>query len=375
MNTMKGRRFIRITIIVFSLFILVSFAVAFLLTKKDVPPVNEIEAARELISEAYDSKADYYSEDLLNRSENYYDSAMICWQNENKKIIFTRDYSRIKKYARQSAEFANKARDRSMAHNSGQRIKMRDRLDDLRHEIEDFNSVYDRFPVPQSARTEYSKGNLLYSEAEQHFAEGDYILCEKNIADAGVSIYNCYRKTMDYLKNYFANYSTWQQWAWNAIDSSIQTQSSVILIDKFSRNLFIYQNGMLMNKFHIELGANWIGDKRYAGDKATPEGFYMVTEKLNSSKTKFYKALLLNYPNEIDLQSFNTEKQNGTIHASTEIGGAIEIHGQGGVGSDWTNGCIALRNRDMDVVYECSYPGTLVTIVGSLKSFDEIMKN
>jgi hypothetical protein len=373
--TTKGRRFIRIIVIVFSLFILLSFGIAYLLTKKDIPPVNEIETARELISDAYDSEANYYSIDLLNRSENYYDSAMICWQNENKKIFFARDYSRIKKYARQSAEFANKARDRSIAHNSGQRIKMRDRLDDLKHEIDDFNSVFERIPLPQTARLEYSKGNLLYSEAEQHFADGEYVLCEKKIADAGVSIYNSYRKTMNFLKNYFEGYTTWQQWAWNAIDSSILTQSSVILVDKFSRYLFIYQNGILTKTFHVELGANWIGDKRCAGDKATPEGFYRVTEKLDSRRTKFYKALLLNYPNEKDLESFNMERQNGTLHESTDIGGAIEIHGEGGVGSDWTNGCIALRNSDMDIVYGYSSTGTLVIIVGSLKSFDEIIKN
>jgi L,D-peptidoglycan transpeptidase YkuD (ErfK/YbiS/YcfS/YnhG family) len=300
---------------------------------------------------------------------------MIYWQNENNKIFFTRDYTKIKKYARQSAEFANQARDRSMAHNSSQRNKMRDRLEDLKHEIDDFDSVFDRFPLPQEVRLEYSKGNALFSEAEQYLAEGDYVLCEKKISDAGVSIYNSYRKTMNYLKDYLDNHPTWQQWAWNAIDSSIQTQSTVILVDKFSRNLFIYQNGILTNTFHVELGANWIGDKRYAGDKATPEGFYKVTEKLNNSKTKFYKALLLNYPNETDLESFNMERQNGTIHPSTEIGGAIEIHGQGGVGSDWTNGCIALKNSDMDIVYGCASSGTMVTIVGSLKSFDEIMKN
>ena len=371
----KGRRFIRIIVIVFSLFILFGFGIAFLFTKKEIPPVNEIETARELISKAYDSGANYYSFDLLNRSENYYDSAMIYWQNENNKIFFTRDYTKIKKYARQSAEFANQARDRSMAHNSSQRNKMRDRLEDLKHEIDDFDSVFDRFPLPQEVRLEYSKGNALFSEAEQYLAEGDYVLCEKKISDAGVSIYNSYRKTMNYLKDYLDNHPTWQQWAWNAIDSSIQTQSTVILVDKFSRNLFIYQNGILTNTFHVELGANWIGDKRYAGDKATPEGFYKVTEKLNNSKTKFYKALLLNYPNETDLESFNMERQNGTIHPSTEIGGAIEIHGQGGVGSDWTNGCIALKNSDMDIVYGCASPGTMVTIVGSLKSFDEIMKN
>jgi len=138
--------------------------------------------------------------------------------------------------------------------------------------------------------------------------------------------------------------------------------------------LYLYLNGILIKKFKIELGPNWIGDKRLEGDMATPEGFYFVKEKLDSRKTKFYKALLINYPNEKDLENFNQEKQNGTLHSSARIGGAIEIHGAGGEGRDWTNGCVALRNCDMDTLFAYSSPGTMVTIVGSLKPLDKILK-
>ena len=370
----KDRRILKILIVVFSFIILISFTVVFLFKKQVTPPVDEMEAARDLIFEAWTSGADQHSFDLLKESENYYDSAMLCWQNENEKIFFKRDYNRIRKYALKSAEFADKARDRTIAQNSGQKIKLREKLDNLKKEIEDFNSVYHRLPLPQSAKAEYSKSNLYYSEAERYLADGQNVLCEKKIVDAGIAIYNSYRKTIAYLSDYFESHSEWQQWAWNTIDSSIQNEASVIIVDKFSRKLFIYQNGLLMNTFQVELGANWIGDKKREGDKATPEGFYTVTEKLDGRKTRFYKALLLNYPNENDVESFSLEKQNGTIHESARIGGAIEIHGQGGVGIDWTNGCIALKNSDMDIVYAYASPGTMVTIVGSLKSFNEILK-
>jgi hypothetical protein len=370
----KDRKFVKILIVVFSFIILISFTVAFLFKKQGTPPVDEMQAARDLIFEAWSSGADQHSFDLLKESENYYDSAMLCWQNDNEKIFFKRDYKRIRKYALQSAEFADKARDRTIAQNSGQKIKLREKLDNLMKEIDDFNSVYHRFPLPQSAKVEYSKSNLYLSEAERYLADGQNVLCEKKIVDAGIAIYNSYRKTIAYLADYFESHSEWQQWAWNTIDSSIQKESSVIIVDKFSRKLFIYENGLLMNTFQIDLGANWIGDKKREGDKATPEGFYTVSEKMDSRKTRFYKALLLNYPNENDIQSFNLEKQNGTIHKSTRIGGLIEIHGLGGVGIDWTNGCIALKNSDMDIVYAYSSPGTMVTIVGSLKSLNEILK-
>jgi hypothetical protein len=280
----------------------------------------------------------------------------------------------IRKYARLSAEYADKARNRTIAQNSGQKVKLREKLDNLKNEIDDFNSVYNRIPLPQSVSKEYSKGNLFYTEAEQYFTEGKNILCEKKIVDAGISIYNAYRKTIGYLRDYFKGYPEWQQWAWNTIDSSITKESSVIIIDKFSRDLYIYLNGILIKRYKVELGPNWIGDKRQEGDMATPEGFYIVKEKLDCRKTKFYKALLINYPNEEDLENFNQDKQNGTLHPSARIGGAIEIHGAGGIDRDWTDGCVALRNSDMDTVFAYSSPGTMVTIVGSLKPLDRILK-
>ena len=371
----RGRKYISILISIISFLVLTGFVIVLILSRQVTPPVDEMEKARKLIFEAWNSGAEEHSMELLKMSENYYDSAMNCWQNEKQKLFFTRDYSLIRKYANQSAEYADRAKDRSVAQNSGQKIKLREKLNNLKHEIDDFNSVYYRFPLPQSVRTEYSRGNMLYSEAEQHFAEGQNILCEQKIVDAGISIYNSYRKTIDFLKNYFKSHPDWQQWAWSTIDSSILNESSVIIVDKFSRNLSVYNNGILMKTYKIELGANWIGDKKQEGDRATPEGFYRVTEKLDSGKTRFYKALLLNYPNESDMESFNMEKQNGTIHESTRIGGAIEIHGNGGLGTDWTNGCIALKNSEMDSVYWYSSPGTLVTIVGSLKSLDEILRS
>jgi hypothetical protein len=370
----RNSKLIIILVSVLSSCVLVAFSIIFLFKKQVAPPLYEMEKARETIFKAWSSGADQNTFELLKQSENYYDSAMICWQTENKKIFFTRDYNLIRKYARLSAEYADKARNRTVAQNSGQKVKLREKLDNLKNEIDDFNSVYDRIPLPKSVSMEYSKGNLFYTEAEQYLAEGKNILCEKKIVDAGISIYNAYRKTIAYLRDYFAGYPEWQQWAWNTIDSSITKESSVIIIDKFSRDLYIYLNGILIKRYKVELGPNWIGDKRQEGDMATPEGFYFVKEKLDSRKTRFYKALLINYPNEKDLNNFNREKQNGTIHASARIGGAIEIHGLGGENRDWTNGCVALRNSDMDTVFAYSSPGTMVTIVGSLKPLEKILR-
>jgi murein L,D-transpeptidase YafK len=124
----------------------------------------------------------------------------------------------------------------------------------------------------------------------------------------------------------------------------------------------------------VELGKNWIGAKLYKGDKATPEGLYHVTKKLHGQKTKYYKALMINYPNEADKNRFASEKKRGTLSKRAQIGGLIEIHGGGGRGVNWTEGCIALRDSEMDIVYREIAEGTPVTIVGSLIKLSELVE-
>ncbi|MBE3139905.1 MAG: L,D-transpeptidase family protein, partial [Thermoplasmata archaeon] len=80
----------------------------------------------------------------------------------------------------------------------------------------------------------------------------------------------------------------------------------------------------------------------------------------------YYKALLLDYPNDEDKKRFKSEIKHGSLPASAKIGDLIEIHGNGGKGVDWTEGCIALTDKEMDVVFRIVKAGTPVTIVGSM---------
>ncbi len=109
-----------------------------------------------------------------------------------------------------------------------------------------------------------------------------------------------------------------------------------------------------------------MGTKRHRGDKATPEGSYKVTRKRGPGATKYYKALDIDYPNAEDLARFRAAKQRGEIPAGTSPGSLIEIHGHGGRGADWTEGCVALRNDHMDKVFAAAQVGTPVLIVGAL---------
>jgi len=158
----------------------------------------------------------------------------------------------------------------------------------------------------------------------------------------------------------------WRSWSESAIRESRLTGRTVIVVDKLKRRLNVYRGGERVVGFAAELGANGLQRKAHSGDRATPEGAYRVVDRKEGQRTNFYKALLIDYPNDEDRQRFASGKRIGTIPRRAGIGGLIEIHGEGGEGRDWTDGCVALTNQDMDWVYDRAPIGTLVVIVGTV---------
>lgn len=157
----------------------------------------------------------------------------------------------------------------------------------------------------------------------------------------------------------------WRYWVAQTIEESASLGITAIIVDKLRRRLTVYQNGKPIASFPAELGANGLRPKQHAGDRATPEGRYKVVQKKQGSATKYYKALLINYPNDQDRARYLQARSQGKIPWRAGIGSLIEIHGDGGEGRDWTDGCVALRNTDMDKVFAWAQVGTPVTIVGT----------
>ncbi len=142
---------------------------------------------------------------------------------------------------------------------------------------------------------------------------------------------------------------------------------AVVVVDKAARRVHVYRHGRGIEVFEAELGTAGLAPKRHAGDNATPEGRYRVTTVKTGGATRYYKALLLDYPNAADRRRYELERSAGAIAPGVGIGGLIEIHGHGGRGRDWTEGCVALRDEDMDRLLELVGVGTPVTIVGRME--------
>jgi len=330
------------------------------------PPADEITIAREAISRAVKDRADIYSKKLFTEARINYDSALVNWKRQNKRFIYFRDYDRVLMFAELSLRKAEQASDNSISSTSNLKTKVRTKINSMKDLVININALFTTYPLSSEVRNRISKGKMLLEEAEIIYKKGQYLQADRKITDAEYLLTSSYEHANSNLKDYFNLFSVWEGWVRKTINDSKKNRDYSIIIDKFSRKCYIYHSGVIKYEYNAELGKNWVGDKRVKGDKATPEGMYKVIKKIEGSKTKYYKALLLDYPNEEDKAKFKSEIARGSLPASAKIGGMIEIHGDGGKGVDWTEGCVALTDKEMDLVYKIAKVGTPVTIVGSM---------
>jgi murein L,D-transpeptidase YafK len=173
-------------------------------------------------------------------------------------------------------------------------------------------------------------------------------------------------------KNYKFNdgdLEKYNSWIDEIIQTSHATGNDALIVDKSEAKMYHVKKGMLVESFPIDLGLNPFDDKLREGDRATPEGIYKISSKFPENVSTYYKALKINFPNKEDSIEFARNKSLGIIPQDASIGGSIEIHGEGSGKAtskfryNWTFGCVALKNTDMDKIYERIELGTPIAIV------------
>lgn len=142
------------------------------------------------------------------------------------------------------------------------------------------------------------------------------------------------------------------------IKYSGREKAASVVVDKLRHRLVVFNKGKMSLQYSVELGWDPINDKFYEGDGCTPEGIYHLTNRFTGGQTRFYKAFLIDYPSKQDRLEFKKLKAENKLppHALTP-GGLVEVHGHGSGkspsdgGYDWTAGCIALSDSQMDELF------------------------
>jgi lipoprotein-anchoring transpeptidase ErfK/SrfK len=212
------------------------------------------------------------------------------------------------------------------------------------------------------------EADLLIKQAHAFYEQGEY---DRSL-DASERAAQNLAMQAALLSNELGRYgnrdriSRWQQMAKDTITWSRMHRTSAIVVSKADRMLTLYRNGQKVLSYPVRLGFNGIREKRHQGDGATPEGRYRISGKRGEGQTRFYRALVLDYPNEEDRRRYRIDQRTGQIPASQAIGGQIEIHGVENELMAQTLGCVMLDNPQMALLFDRVDKGTPVTIVGAL---------
>lgn len=140
-----------------------------------------------------------------------------------------------------------------------------------------------------------------------------------------------------------------------------------IIIDKSDYEMKIYDEEGWYATYPVVFGSKDLSDKMMEGDRRTPEGNFKIISK--RPHEKWHKMFMLDYPTTDSWNKFKQRKASGSIPQKAKIGGGIAIHGTWPNDdlvvddyTNWTNGCIALKNEDIDELESILPVGTKVMI-------------
>lgn len=133
-----------------------------------------------------------------------------------------------------------------------------------------------------------------------------------------------------------------------------------IVVRKAARTMLLYSEGRLVHAIaRIQLGDAPVGPKRFEGDERTPEGRYTID--YGNPDSSYFLSLHISYPNAAD--------EAYAAAQGRSAGGLIFIHGQpnglpvGRLRGDWTDGCIAVSNEEMEALWDAVPDGTVIDIL------------
>lgn len=139
------------------------------------------------------------------------------------------------------------------------------------------------------------------------------------------------------------------------------TRADLLVVHKSTRRMLLYAHGSVVRSYAIALGDNPLGPKRRAGDHRTPEGWYVIDR--HNPHSAFHRSLHVSYPSAAEAARAHA--------AGHSPGGEVMIHGtRNGLGwlgrlrrpADWTDGCIAVSDAEMDELYALVPDGTPIDI-------------
>jgi hypothetical protein len=328
------------------------------------PPFFDKLAAQSSLGDTRRTGASRWAPDSMREAEAAMKAALAAYRLEEVKPLPFRDYRGV----RSALDVAKNKIVRALADGNRNRLEAKaladEALAEAARDTSRSSNVADAMHLGAYNRTLLQKSKIVLAEAQAIYARGDFVEAAARAREAGLGSRAVSGNAVLAAARYAdaSLVARWNRMVRETTAWSRATGGTAIVVLKENHRVDLYDGGRLVRSYAADMGYRSVNDKLRSGDAATPEGRYQITAKKPGST--YYKALALNYPNDEDREEFARLRRQGRLPRGASPGGLIEIHGDGGRGKDWTKGCVALANRDMDDLFRRTGVGTPVTIVG-----------
>jgi lipoprotein-anchoring transpeptidase ErfK/SrfK len=361
----SGRRRLWVRLaIVFGVIALCLGASYRVLTGKTADPQYTLWTAQNAIARARIAGAARWAPNELKEAEATLREGVLEHRVQEMRLLPLRDFTRAREILEMAEAKGRSAREDAVAKRQDVRASATEALAEAQQDTRRSSEFAESMHLGLLERTILSRARLALNEAKILHGQGEYTEALDRARFASTQSKQVTERAVAAASRFTDRrlVASWRRMVEETIAWSRRERETAIVVLKDNHRLTLYHSGKPVKVFKADMGYKSVNDKSHAGDAATPEGRYTITAKKNRST--YYKALLLNYPNAEDRANFERLKRGGSIPRSAKLGGMIEIHGDGGRGKDWTRGCVALSNHDMDELFKKVDVGTPVTIVG-----------
>lgn len=332
------------------------------------PVPVEIDKAQSFIEDLRGAGAPHYIPQEFADFQSAVADAELHLALERERFFLFRDLEKVYEEYRAVGRSAAALKAKTVDLNNKRIAKINSDIENWRMQVEIVKNLTNLMNEGRLARRAVTNAEMSLEDAVLALKKGDLTMAEVEITNAS-SYHKSAEKTISKAVRRYLDRSQIERWrrtAEAAVAESARTGGYALVILKLDRKMLVYKSGKLVNTYPIGLGKNGLSDKLYVGDKATPEGRYVVSRK--NPRSRYYKALMFNYPNQEDRERFAWAKRKGLIPRGRGIGNNLEIHGGGP--ESVTEGCVSLDNPVMDKIYSVVGVNTPIVIVGTLSLND-----
>jgi L,D-transpeptidase-like protein len=344
----------------------VTLAVEIAVSGRTRPPAVARGAALAAFQAAAAGGASRWAPEALRAADEALRAALLAWSRQESRVLPLRDFRPVARALARAESLALEATRVGEELRAEASAAAEQAVRDAQSVEAHAEALVAATALPPAERVHLQRARLLVREAEVLLRDGDVEAAreraERSRGELGEALGPALQAAGRYTSQ--EHVALWRRWIEETRAWSRRTGEAAVLVLKEKNVLVLLSGGAPVRTYDVEIGANALGVKERQGDQATPEGRYRVVAKKDHGRSRYYRALLLDYPNAADRERFAAAKRRGEIPRDAQIGGQIEVHGEGGRGQNWTEGCVALSNRDIDELYERVAVGTRVTIVG-----------